>query len=63
MNLSGALYLPHDSVDYLGNTVSTACTLIVADKIKISGDSKLSSKGCKDLHLEPITAQYPSLVE
>jgi hypothetical protein len=63
MNLAGAMYFPHDSVEYLGNTNANSCTLLVADKIKVSGTSKLVSSGCKDLGLEPITAKYPSLVE
>ena len=63
MSLTGAMYFPHDSVEYLGNTVSNACSLVVADTIKISGTSKLSSSGCEALGLEPITAKYPSLVE
>jgi hypothetical protein len=63
MSLTGAMYFLHDSVEYLGNTGSTACTLLIADTIKISGTSKLSSSGCAALGLQPITAQYPSLVE
>jgi hypothetical protein len=63
MSLTGAMYFPHDSVEYLGNTGSTACTLLVADTIKVSGTSKLSSSGCAALGLQPITAKYPSLVE
>ena len=63
MSLTGAMYFFHDSVEYLGNTGSTACTLLVADTIKISGPSKMSSSGCAALGLEPITAKYPSLVE
>jgi hypothetical protein len=63
MNLTGAMYFPHDSVEYQGNTVANGCTLIVADTIKLSGTSKLSSSGCAALGLEPISAKYPSLVE
>ena len=63
MSLTGAMYFPHDSVEYLGNTVSNACSLVVADTIKISGTSKLSSSGCEALGLSPITVKYPSLVE
>jgi len=63
MSLTGAMYFLHSNVEYLGNTASSACTLIVADTVKISGTSKLSSSGCEALGLEPITAKYPSLVE
>jgi len=63
MSLTGAMYFLHDSVEYLGNTGSSACALLVSDTIKISGTSKMSSSGCAALGLEPITAKYPSLVE
>jgi Flp pilus assembly protein TadG len=63
LSLDGALYFPKSEVTYTGNSGSTACTLIVADSVVFKGDTKMSSSGCDDLNLKPITAQYPSLAE
>jgi Flp pilus assembly protein TadG len=61
--LDGALYFPKSTVDYSGNSGSASCTLIVADTVILSGKTKMTSSGCTDLELSPISAKFPALVE
>jgi Flp pilus assembly protein TadG len=61
--LDGAIYFPHQELVYEGNSGSTACTLIVADSVKVTGSAKMTSSNCEKLGLNKITVLYPSLVE
>ena len=48
MNISGAIYVPTDEVEFIGNvSVGTGCTIIVAGTVKFSGNSSLGND-CSD---------------
>lgn len=46
MKLTGALYFPHEEVDWSGNNSTTACIEIVAQDVKFTGNSNLDVSGC-----------------
>jgi len=48
-SIEGLLYFPTQELEFSGNTTgSNACTVIVADTIKLTGDSELTTSGCEN---------------
>ncbi|MBL8697798.1 MAG: hypothetical protein JNK67_05475 [Alphaproteobacteria bacterium] len=46
MKLTGALYFPHEEVNWSGNNATTACIEIVALDVKFVGNAYLDVSGC-----------------
>ena len=47
-SIGGAIYYPNQNIEFSGNTASASdCTMIIANKIKMTGGSTMSSTGCE----------------
>jgi Flp pilus assembly protein TadG len=47
-SIGGAIYYPNQEIAFSGNTASASdCTMIIADKITMTGGSTMSSSGCE----------------
>ena len=48
-SIEGLIYFPTQNLEFSGNTTgANACTVIVADTIKLTGNSELTTSGCEN---------------
>ncbi len=62
--LNGAIYYPHNNVDYSGNTgLAADCTLIVANTVTFTGNAGLNVDGCEGQGVTTVVTEKVALVE
>jgi hypothetical protein len=65
MQLTGAIYSRHQTVEYAGNNGSTGanCTQIVARYVQFTGNATINNSGCPGAGVQPLKIVGVKVVE